>query len=481
MSGVFYYKGVFFFYYIPNMKNLFVAITLFFLGIPFAQSVTAQNYQEVAGNWEGTIQITGQNLTTNFTFSFLDGELDGTIDIPQQNAYNLPVEFTRMNGDSLLFQFQTGTGPATFKGEWNRDAGTISGTFEQMDMSYPFSIKKREGNQVNERNLAGGEEIIIQTRAGQVSGTLQLADEPAPIVILLTGSGSQDRDETVAGFKIFAQIADSLSKNGYSSFRYDDRGVGRSTGETDATLFDLSDDLLDILVHLEDEYPDQITKTILLGHSQGGLVSVISAVNKNVDGVILMGSPFLPGDEVINHQIKAISESQGIAEEVVEQNLEFQERIYEVIRNEDDWDDVEQDLYDRLEAQINELPEEQREALGDMNSFIRSQINRQLAAAKTEWFKSFIEYNPENDISNLDIPMLALFGEKDTQVILGPNREKAEQLRDEAELLMQIVEIESANHLFQLANSGLPSEYGMLEKEFAPGFVEAMIEWLNSL
>jgi pimeloyl-ACP methyl ester carboxylesterase len=116
-----------------------------------------------------------------------------------------------------------------------------------------------------------------------------------------------------------------------------------------------------------------------------------------------------------------------------------------------------------------------------MNSFIRSQINRQLAAAKTAWFKSFIEYDPQADISSLQIPMLAIFGEKDSQVILDPNRTMAESLKENSDLNLTIVEIESANHLFQQSNTGLPSEYGMLDKEFADGFVEAIIEWLNSI
>ncbi|WP_069129919.1 alpha/beta fold hydrolase [Rhodohalobacter halophilus] len=458
------------------MKNLLIASIIL-----FAQTVTGQNLESVAGNWAGSIEITGQNLITEFTFSYHDNDLDGTVDIPQQMAFNLPVEFTRIEGDSLVFQFQTGTGAAVFRGELDSERMTISGTFHQMNMTYPFSIRKNDGESADQRSGQGGEELLIETRAGEISGTLRLAEKPAPLIVLLTGSGAQDRDETVAGFKVFGEMANLLYQNGFSSFRYDDRGVGRSTGEQDATLNDLSDDLLDVLAHLENEYADQVTHTILLGHSQGGLVSVISAVRKEVDGIIFMGAPFLRGDEIINSQIRTISEAQGIADDIVEQNLEFQERIYDVIRNADNWDEIEQDLYDRLESQINELPEQQREALGDMNSFIRSQINRQLSAAKTDWFKSFIEYDPAQDVRELNIPLLVLFGEKDTQVIFGPNREKAEELRDEAELMMQIVEIESANHLFQRANSGLPSEYGMLEKEFAPGFAEAIIEWLNSI
>jgi esterase/lipase len=117
----------------------------------------------------------------------------------------------------------------------------------------------------------------------------------------------------------------------------------------DATIYDLAEDLEDIVLHLQNEYSSSITETVLLGHSQGGLVATISSDEISIDGIVFMGAPFLPGDEIINSQIQAISEAQGIDEEIVEQNLQFQQRIYEVVRNGDDWDEIEQDLYDRLE------------------------------------------------------------------------------------------------------------------------------------
>lgn len=458
------------------MKNLFIAFILL-----FTQNVAGQNYSEVAGEWSGAIEISGQDLNIDFIFNYLDNELDGTLDIPQQMAFNLPVEFIKAEGDSLVFQFHTGMGEAVFKGTWNRAERSITGTFEQMNDSYPFSIIRKDGEKDNQNRGISGEEIVIPTRQGQASGTLLLTEEPSPLVILLSGSGSQDRDETVAGFSVFSEIANLLYQNGVSSFRYDDRGVGNSTGEADATLPELAEDLEQITGYLSDNYESRVSNIILMGHSQGGLVAAIAAQEVTPDGIIFMGAPFLRGDEVINQQIKTISEAQGITEEIVDQNMEFQQRIYEVIRTEGKWDEVEQDLYNRLESQINELPQQQREALGDMDAFIKSQINRQLSAAKTDWFKSFIEYEPAGDIGELSMPMLALFGENDTQVIETPNRQAAEKLKSEAGLNLEIITIDSANHLFQKSESGLPSEYGMLDNEFTEGFQKALIEWLNTL
>jgi uncharacterized protein len=452
---------------------------LLIFSILFAQPVQSQSLSDVEGSWHGSILVTGQNLGVEFLFSYSAGELDGTLDIPQQNAFNFPVEFIYAEGDSLVFQFETGTGPAVFRGRWNHETMEIAGEFVQLGSSFPFSIKKRtvtdENGGLPEQNL------VIPTQAGQAGGTLLLTDSPSPLVILLTGSGSQDRDETVAGFRVFRELAHKLHAGGFSTFRYDDRGIGESEGNPDATLDELASDLEQIVQYLRENHAADFTEIILAGHSQGGLVASIAAGNTGAAGIVFMGSPFLRGDEIINQQILNISEAQGIEEDVVEKNLEFQQRIYEVVRAGGEWDEIEQDLYDRLEEQINELPEQQRQALGDMSTFIRSQIRRQLEGARTDWFKSFIEFEPSEAVAALTIPMLAVFGEKDMQVPASTNRDAAEILRDDAGLNLQIVTIPQANHLFQKANTGLPGEYGMLEREFAEGFVEAILEWLQTL
>jgi uncharacterized protein len=441
----------------------------------------AQHPADVAGRWTGSINVTGQQLVINFVFSFDDGFLDGTIDIPQQAAYNLPVEFTYADEDSLIFQFQTGTGAAVFKGKLNDTRDEIAGEFEQIGTRFPFSIARETAASVSQSDSTGTG-LIIPTGAGQISGTLLEGEAQKPMVILLTGSGSQDRDENVAGFRVFGELAETLQDSGYSSFRYDDRGVGESEGPEDATLQDLSGDLKDIVDFLNENHNELFNGIVLLGHSQGGLVATLAAANiSDLAGIIFMASPFLSGDEIINQQIRAISGVQGVNESIVEQNLVFQSRIYEVVRSRGDWEEIEQDLYERLEEQINTLPEQQRAALGNMDSFIRSQISRQLAAAKTEWFRSFIEFEPAELIGSLEIPMLAVFGEKDMQVLAAPNREAAENLSQSENLSLESVTIPAANHLFQKANTGMPGEYGMLEKRFADGFIEAIVEWLDNL
>ncbi|MCC5912997.1 MAG: alpha/beta fold hydrolase [Balneolaceae bacterium] len=459
----------------------YIYITLFLISTHLLTiNLVAQDLTEVEGPWRGAIEITGQELAISFLFSYSDNELDGTIDIPQQDTYNIPVEFTHAGDDSLHFRFETGTGPATFKGGWDRDEMVISGEFEQVDMTFPFSIKKVEQRGGDDR--FSEENLLIPTRAGQISGSLLLADEASPLVILFNGYGSQDRDEIVAGFRVFRELSRQLNSFGYSTFRYDDRGIGDSTGESDAALTDLAADLTDMVDHLRGHHGDRFSKIILLGHSQGGLVASLAAGQTEVDGIIFMAAPFLPGDEVIKEQIEVLSEAQGIEEEVMVQNLDFQRRIYAAVRGEGSWEELESDLAERLEAQINELPEQQRAALGDMTTFVQSQVDRQLSGSKTDWFRSYIDFDPAEVTGSLvQIPMLVLFGEKDREVIEESNRIAAQELKVSSGLDMEIIAIAEANHLFQNAGSGLPNEYGMLNREFADGFISAIVEWLEKL
>jgi pimeloyl-ACP methyl ester carboxylesterase len=432
------------------------------------------------GYWEGAIIVNSQELGIRITFSYTDGEMDGSLDIPQQQAFNLPVEVLTATADSLIFQFQTGTGVAVFRADKIENSTRIDGRFEQMGGEYPFYLVKK--------NLSNGvatelpeQDLVIPTDAGEIGGSLILTQNPSPLVILISGSGSQMRDENVAGFRVFGELSKQLYREGYPTFRYDDRGVGQSSGKADATLAELATDLSNVVEYFRNNYGERFPKVILAGHSQGGLVASLAAQTTAVDGIIYLASPFFSGDIIINQQIRALSAANDLSERVIEQNLAFQQRIYEVVREGSGWDEIESDLSERLELQIQQLPEKQREALGNMDSFIESQVRRQLASAKSRWFKSLIEIEPDSLVTKLEIPQLAIFGEKDKQVVADLNFDRSLQIQSESDIQLQSVIIPGANHLFQEAETGMPTEYGILEREFTDGFLQAISGWLNSL
>lgn len=443
-------------------------------------TVNTVHVDEYEGYWEGAIIVNSQELGIRITFSYMDGEMDGSLDIPQQQSFNLPVEVLTATADSLVFQFQTGTGVAVFYSDKIENNERIDGRFEQMGGEYPFYLVKK--------NLSNGlatelpeQDLVIPTVEGEIGGSLILTQNPDPLMILISGSGSQRRDQNVAGFRVFGELSEQLYLAGYQTFRYDDRGVGQSSGSADATLNELAEDLSNVINYLRNNYSGRFSELILAGHSQGGLVASLAAQRTAVDGIIYLASPFFSGDEIINQQIRALSEANGVSDSVIEQNLLFQQRIYEVVREDLGWEEIESDLSERLQLQIEQLPEKQREALGNMDSFIESQVQRQLASAKSRWFKSLIEIQPDSVVSKLDLPQLAIFGEKDKQVIADLNFDKSLKIQSESDIQLQSVIIPDANHLFQEAETGMPTEYGVLEREFTDGFIRAISNWLNTL
>ena len=453
---------------------------LFFYLLFALNPVNSVHDDQYEGYWEGAIVVNNQELDIRITFSYADGEMDGSIDIPQQQAFNLPVEVLTATPDSMVFQFQTGTGVAVFYSDKIEHNKRIDGRFEQMGGEYPFYLIKK--------NMANGvatelpeQDLVIQTEEGEIGGSVILAENRAPLIILISGSGSQRRDENVAGFRVFGELSEELYREGFSTFRYDDRGVGQSSGNTDATLQDMATDLSNVINYFQNNFESRYSKVILAGHSQGGLVASLTALTTPVDGIIYLASPFFSGDEIINQQIRALSAANDIPERVIEQNLEFQKRIYQVVRDSSGWEEIENDLSERLRLQIEQLPKKQREALGNMDSFIESQVQRQLASAKSRWFKSLIEIDPDSVVSKLDVPQLAIFGEKDKQVVADLNFDKSLQIQSESDIQLQSIIIPDANHLFQEAETGMPTEYGVLEREFTDGFIRAITGWLNSL
>lgn len=454
----------------------FFSLLLIFLTAP----VQGQDVSEVAGSWSGYIDVDGQNLSINVTFSYSDDILDGTIDIPDQGVFTLPVEVLDSTEKKLVFQFQTGNGPAIFYGERNNQNDRIEGELRQSDQMHAFRLTR---NTLTDGLFTGvpESEVIISANGYQIAGSLIVRQERSPLVILVSGSGAQNRNQEIGGFKIFQQLSLQLYKDGYSTFRYDDRGVGKSTGNLDVTLNEMKSDLVLLIDSLKSDYSDRISEIVLLGHNQGGLVAAMAAKETTVDGLVLAAAPFQEAEKIISDQIRKISEVREISDDVVQQNLAFQSKVYDAIREDSGWAEIESELADRLESQIKELPLEHQNALGDMSEFIESQVDRQLETAKTRWFKSWVEINPHNVFSGVEVPMLAVFGEKDTQVLPTSNRVKADSLAKSEDLPLRSMVISGANHLFQEANTGMPMEYGLLEQEFADEFMILIDQFLDSI
>lgn len=328
------------------------------------------------------------------------------------------------------------------------------------------------------------ENIIIDNEGISIGGTLQTPAEGASnrLVIMISGSGAQDRDETILGFKPFKVIAEELAMNGTASYRYDDRQVGESTGFfSEATLDILASDVDAIINYFGTAHSTTYDQFILLGHSQGGMVgSYAASRNDLVSGLILMASPIVPLKDVIDSQISIIQKAMGKTDADIATTLEFQKEAYEAVRTNSGWDELKASYQILLENEIAKLPLAQQQMITDMDAFAEAQFTQQVNPIRTPQMRSLMFYDAGTDIAKLEIPVLGLFGGKDTQVPLEQNGTRFDEICKEKGGQCRNVTFSEANHLFQKANSGLTMEYASLPKEFIEGFTESINAWISS-
>lgn len=455
-----------------------LALTL--LSLFYCFSVNAQT--SISGDWEGAINIQGQQLKVVFHIEGESGNYSGTLDIPQQGATGLNLTRTEQKADSVFFTFFTGQGNGDFEGILESDS-LIKGIYKQSTAAFPFEVEKQRSSEESEKIIGEGKELIIASGAVEIGGTLVTPESPenSPLVIMISGSGAQDRNSDIFGFKIFAEIAEYLKKQGISSFRYDDRQIGRSTGSfSDATLEMLAGDVNAIIDHLKEFEGESFSEIILIGHSQGGVVAgKVANENGEVDKLILMASTGVSLKEVLHFQVEQAYGEGVHSEQAVEKEIRLREELMVAIRDNGDVETAKQNYVEQYRGMIESLPESQKAGIRDINTFVNQQVDQLVAVYGSPQVKSLLFYDPAKDLAELDIPVLVLFGGKDTQVTEELNRKPIERALEKAEVSHEVELFPDANHLFQRAETGQVAEYALLEKEFADGFLKKITEWIK--
>ena len=318
----------------------------------------------------------------------------------------------------------------------------------------------------------------------RLAGTLTLphTQDPHPAVVLISGSGPQDRDETIFGHKPFLVLADHLTRNGIAVLRYDDRGVASSTGNFGiATLSDFADDARAALNFLRSRSDIDAKRIGLLGHSSGGITGPMAALREpgKVAYLVLLAAPAMPGEQVLYQQDAAQAHAAGVDEAAIERSRKRKEEIFSVIKTEPDLASAAVKLKRTMRA-MDLTPEERAEidAEGvDIDALIASQI-RQL---NTRWYRSFLSYDPAGALERLEVPVLALIGERDLQVLASEHLHRIEAALKRGPCPRHVVrEMPKLNHLFQTAETGLPSEYAQIEETFAPAALQFISDWIRS-
>lgn len=460
----------------------FTLLTLLLITI-FTGDIYAQNSTSPIGDWKGAIVIPPQQLIILTHFEKKDSTLIGTIDIPQQLANGIKLKAIRIHADSLHFGFHTGMSDITFDGTFiNPDS--IYGAFRQAGNAYPFYLNRQiakasafENRSYTQKN------VILRHDSLKIGGTLVLPKNhlPAPVVIFISGSGAQNRDENIFGFKPFAILADSLANHGIGSFRYDDRGVGESTGSLSAaTLQDLSSDVQVIFRYLTKQPGIRPDKIGLLGHSEGAIVAGhVGVLNPGIAFVVLMAGPAYPLNEIILQQIQMISKGMGMSKSRIDQNIKLERQIFRALQTGHGMDQVKGEMVDRELVNLHKLPKKQQEQVGDLKVYARKEVNTQLAPLNMPSLKSFLFYDPGKDLKNIHIPVLALFGQLDHQVPADTNLSRMNNIFGNKKSIYHSTIIDSANHLFQKAYTGLPNEYATLKPQFVAGLTDTLITWIE--
>jgi pimeloyl-ACP methyl ester carboxylesterase len=316
-----------------------------------------------------------------------------------------------------------------------------------------------------------------------LAGTLTVphGSGPFPAVVLITGSGGQNRDEEIFGFKVFGVLADHLTKNGIAVYRHDDRGVGESTGRiATSTTADFGDDALAAVAQLAAMPDIDAARIGLLGHSEGAVAAAIAAAKSpSVAFIALLAGPSLPGDTVTRRQATDGAKSMGADTEAVAKIERAHRAMTEAVRKGVPVDELTVTVKALITAQVEGLPAGQRAMVGDIPAYVEKTYRPHVAQIASPWMRFLMTYDPVEALQKVNVPVYAAFGGLDTQVL--PELNEAPLRKALAGNSRTTVKVyPEANHLFQRAKTGLVAEYAVLEKAFTPGLLDDLVTWMQT-
>jgi pimeloyl-ACP methyl ester carboxylesterase len=429
--------------------------------------------QDIAGDWIGTLHAGSVNLRVLVHITRgTGGTLKADMDSLDQNAKAIPISSIELKENRLTFT--STTVQCSYEGTVNTERTAIEGTFTQ-GASLPLSFKRASNLDTAARRRPQtparpypyrGEDLTYESPAAgiQIGATLTMPNGrgPFPAVVLITGSGQQDRDESVLGHKPFLVLADHLTRKGFAVLRSDDRGTGKSGGVfVTSTNADFANDTEAAIAYLKTR-PEIDSKRIgLIGHSGGGIIApMVAARRRDVAFVVLMAGPGLRGDQVIVEQVIAVAEAEGASHAAAIEEGKTQRRVEDVIMQ--GYDD-------------GALKEKLRPILGAKTDAVVPQFT-------TPWHREFLFYDPAPALRKVSCPVLAMIGQKDVQVLPNLNLPAIRKaLQEGGNKRFEVVEMPSLNHLFQTAKTGAVSEYGKIEETISPLALEKIAGWITAV
>ena len=459
------------------MKSTLLSIAFFFC---FSSLFS----QEISGSWTGELDIQGNKLPLVFNIKQIGNALKTTMDSPKQGAKDIPVTSTTFEKNEL--EIKANEMGITYKGTLKTDK--IEGTFTQGQMSLPLILSKiKTGESVLKRPQTPKppfdyiiEEVTFTNPVDNtiLAGTLTLPKNKKqfPIVILISGSGQQNRNSEIYGHQSFWVIADDFAKKGIGVLRVDDRGIGGSNG---ASMSMTTENFVGDTNAAVNFLVKKGFKNIgLIGHSEGGIIApMVACQNSKVKFIVSMAGQGIPSDELLVLQNNVIAKVMGLSEEKIKRNEKINREIYAFVKNYNGTN-LKAEIKKIFLSSMQNLPKEEQPTADELEKIAEQKSSE----AALLWFAYFIKINSDLYWSKLKIPVLALNGSKDLQVVSKENLNGIKTSLEKAKNKnFETYEFEGLNHLFQEAKTGSLEEYGQLEQTIAPQVLEKMSSWILKL
>jgi len=460
--------------------ELFVSFSL------ASQSISDKKY--IRGSWLGKLSAGGIELRVIFNLSVVEKDsLIATLDSPDQGAKNIKLGSVTLTGETLRI-----SAPAIM-GEYNgtiKNDSLIQGTWKQGGNTMTLDLTKLKSAFSLVRPQEPGppfpytsEDVTFTNNKFNIklAGTLTMphGNGPFKAVIMITGSGAQNRNEELMGHKPFLIIADYLSRNGIAVLRYDDRGVGGSQGNyPEATSADLATDAEAAFKFLKNNPKINKKEIGLIGHSEGGLIAPITAAsNTDIGFIVSLAGPGVTGQQIMIRQTEDIGRLSGMKENALKESVDINKKLYAILRKEKDNNKAEK----KILALYREILKKKKTPEAQIEEEVK-ELKQRFGARTYTWFRYFLTTDPARFWKQVECPVLALNGEKDLQVAAHENLPAIEKaVNSGGNEAVKTVSLPGLNHLFQHCTTGLPADYGTIEETFSPEVLKIIANWILAL
>lgn len=463
------------------MKPLRFAVFLF---AALLVAVSAAQTSPYVGNWFGRISFGSIALRLGIVIEEQPNKtLKGTlISLDQGNA---KIPFAKLTANEGRLKGEIPAIGLTLDAAIDNDQ--LKGTITQGGQTFPAAFDRvkempsvRRPQEPKPPFPYRSEEVSVPSKATgiKLAGTLTLpaGEGPFPAVVMITGSGPQDRDEEILGHRPFLVIADALTRRGIAVLRMDDRGVSRSTGTfAGATSYDFAQDIEGGIEFLKSRSDIRATQIGLIGHSEGGLIApIVASRNPGVAFIVLLAGTGVKGDAILRRQSDLIAAVSGVPAEERRISVQLLDAmIKSALRSEP---------FEVAEPKLKQLEARLRRGKAATSTADSAALKQAYAQFTDPWMRTFLSLDPTVYLRRVKVPVLALVGEKDLQVDPQQNLPPIQRaLRSAGNTRVKAMILPGLNHLFQNSKTGNPSEYGEIEETFDPKTLKIIEDWILSV